>query len=109
MAGINGSRTPHPSRRTNMGTLSFSIAPTAFDANLLPETARQVGTPAFREAVNTFLAAEFKGFGGHATFRVDDEVISVVWDPDSQRPNPMAVIVEKLQQGKKAEGIQLLE
>ena len=92
-----------------MATLSFSIAATAFDANLLPEAARQVGTPAFREAVNDFLAAEFKGFGGHASFRVDDQTIAVVWNPDSQRPNPMAVIVQKLQQGKQAEGIQLLE
>ena len=68
-----------------------------------------MGTPAFREAVNAFLAGEFKGFGGHATIRVDDQTISVVWNPDSLRPNPMAVIVQKLQQGKQAEGIQLLE
>ena len=92
-----------------MATLSFSIAATTFDASLLPETARQVGTPAFREAVSAFLAAEFKGFGGHATFRVDDQTIAVIWNPDSQRPNPMAMIVQKLQQGKQAEGIQLLE
>jgi hypothetical protein len=91
-----------------MATLSFSIAATAFDASLLPEAARQAGTPAFREAVNAFLAAEFKGFGGHATIRVDDQTIAVVWNPDSQRPNPMAVIVQKLQQGRQAEGIQLL-
>jgi tetratricopeptide (TPR) repeat protein len=92
-----------------MATLSFSITATAFDLNLLPEAARQVGTPAFREAVNAFLAGEFKGFGGHATIRVDDQTISVVWNPDSLRPNPMAMIVQKLQQGKQAEGIQLLE
>ena len=92
-----------------MATLSFSIAATAFDTNLLPEAARQVWTPAFREAVNAFLAGEFKGFGGHATIRVDDQTVSVVWNPDSQRPNPMGVIVQKLQQGKQAEGIQLLE
>jgi Flp pilus assembly protein TadD len=92
-----------------MATLSFSIAATAFDASLLPEAARQVGTPAFRDAVNAFLAAEFKGFGGHATIRVDDQTIAVVWNPDNQRPNPMAVIIQKLQQGHQAEGIQLLE
>ncbi len=92
-----------------MATLSFSIATTTFDASLLPAAARQVGTPAFREAINDFLTGEFKGFGGHATIRVDDQAISVAWDPDSQRPNPMAVIVQKLQQGKQAEGIQLLE
>lgn len=55
----------------------------------------------------SFLAAEFKGFGGHAAIPVEN--ISVVWDPDSARPNPMAAIIEKLQQGKQAEGIQLLE
>ena len=92
-----------------MATLSFSIAATTFDASLLPEAARQVGTPAFREAVNAFLAGEFKGFGGNATIRVDDQTISVVWNPDSQRPNPMPAIIQKLQQGKQAEGIQLLE
>jgi tetratricopeptide (TPR) repeat protein len=92
-----------------MSALSFSIAATSFDTGLLPESARQVGTPAFREAVNDFLAAEFKGFGGHATIRVDDQRIAVVWDPDRERPNPLAAIVQKLQQGKQTEGIQLLE
>jgi tetratricopeptide (TPR) repeat protein len=92
-----------------MATLSFSIAATAFDTSLLPEGSRRVGTPAFREAVNDFLVAEFKGFGGHATIRVDDQTIAVVWNPDSQRPNLMAAIIEKLQQGRQAEGIQLLE
>jgi Flp pilus assembly protein TadD len=92
-----------------MATLSFSIAATAFDTSLLPESSRQAGTPAFGEAVNAFLTAEFKGFGGHATIRVDDQTIAVVWNPDKQRPNPMAVIVQKLQQGRQAEGIQLLE
>ena len=85
-----------------MATLSFTIAAASFDPSLLPEAARQVGTPAFREAVNTFLATEFKGFGGHATIRVDDQTIAVVWNPDSQRPNPMAAIVQKLQEGKQA-------
>lgn len=92
-----------------MATLSFSIAAAQFDTGLLPEAARQVGTPAFREAVNDFLAAEFKDFGGHAAIRVDDQNISVVWNPDSDRPNPMVAIIQKLQQGKQAEGIQLLE
>src|ERR1051326_7907493 len=92
-----------------MATLSFSIAATAFDMSLLPEAARQLGTPAFREAVSAFLTTEFKGFGGYATTRVDEQTISVTWNPDSQRPNPMAAIVQKLHQGKRAEGIQLLE
>ena len=92
-----------------MATRSFSIAAWAFDTSLLPESARQPGTPAFRDAVAQFLAAEFKGFGGEASFVVDDRTISVAWDPDSQRTDPMAVLVQKLQEGKHAEGIQLLE
>jgi tetratricopeptide (TPR) repeat protein len=92
-----------------MATISFSISTAAFDVNLLPPEARQVGSPAFREAVNEFFQNEFRDFGGHATIRVDDQTISVLWDPDSTRPNPMTAIVEKLQQGRRAEGIQLLE
>lgn len=92
-----------------MATLSFSIAPEVFDINLLPENARQVGTSEFREAVNAFLTEAFKDFGGTATIKVDDRAISVIWNADSPKPNPMAAIVEKLQQGKQAEGIQLLE
>lgn len=68
-----------------------------------------MGTPAFREAVSAFLQSEFKDFGGHATIRVDDQTILVQWDPDSKQPNPLLSIVEKLQRGKQAEGIQLLE
>lgn len=92
-----------------MATTSFSIATADFDKGLLPESARKEGTPAFREAVNEFLTAQFRGFGGHATIKVNDQTISVAWNPHVQRPNPMGVIVEKLQQGKQAEGIQLLE
>jgi tetratricopeptide (TPR) repeat protein len=92
-----------------MPTVSFSIAAASFDVTLLPEAARELGTPEFRQAVNDFLAAEFKDFGGNVAIRVDNQKISVVWDPDSARPNPMAAIIEKLQQGKQAEGIQLLE
>jgi Flp pilus assembly protein TadD len=92
-----------------MATLSFSIATSAFDQALVPAEARHPGTPAFREAVNTFLQNEFKDFGGTATIRVDDRNISVVWDPEAKQLNPLIPIVQKLQQGKQAEGIQLLE
>jgi Flp pilus assembly protein TadD len=40
---------------------------------------------------------------------VDDRNISVVWDPEAKQLNPLVPIVQKLQQGKQAEGIQLLE
>ena len=92
-----------------MASLSFSIATSAFDPGLVPTEARNPGTPAFREAVNAFLQNEFKEFGGTATIRVDDRNISVVWDPEAKQLNPLVPVVQKLQQGKQAEGIQLLE
>ena len=95
--------------RIDMATLSFSIASEAFDRDLLPPEARSVGTPAFSEAVSAFLRSEFKDFGGRATIRVDEQTILVQWDPDSKQTNPLLPIIEKLQRGRQAEGIQLLE
>jgi tetratricopeptide (TPR) repeat protein len=92
-----------------MAALSFSIATSAFDPALVPADARHPRTPPFREAVDVFLQNEFKDFGGTATIRVDDRNISVVWDPEAKQLNPLVPIVQKLQQGKQAEGIQLLE
>jgi Flp pilus assembly protein TadD len=92
-----------------MAQQSFTIAPAAFDAKLLPAGARTPGTPAFREAVNTFLQQAFEGFGGRATFVVDDERISVTWNPDPARPSPLKAIGILLQQGRQSEAIQLLE
>jgi TPR repeat protein len=92
-----------------MSRLSFSIASAAFDRSLLPPEAGSVATPAFREAVSAFLQKEFQDFGGRATIRVDDQTILVQWDADSKQPNPLVPIVEKLRQGRQAEGIQLLE
>jgi predicted Zn-dependent protease len=92
-----------------MATLSFSISTADFDASLLPLSARQPGTPAFREAVDAFLQSEFRDFGGQALIRVDDHNISVVWTPEPAQYNPVGFIVKRLEQGKQAEVIQLLE
>lgn len=92
-----------------MAAFAFSIASTAFDVSLLPEAARTPGTASFREAVSAFLQAAFRDFGGHAEIRVDDQTIKVSWDADSKDANPLVPIVQKLQQGRHAEGIQLLE
>jgi Flp pilus assembly protein TadD len=92
-----------------MATLSFSIAGADFDVSLLPAAARQPGTPAFRAAVDGFLQSEFRDFGGQAVIRVDDRTISVVWNPDAAQADPLGLILGKLQQGRQAECIQLLE
>ena len=88
---------------------SFTIATTDFDASLLPAGARAQGTPQFRQAINAFLRQAFDGFGGRVTILVDDHRITVTWNPDSARQSPLDFIVAKLERGKRAEGIQLLE
>ena len=88
---------------------TFTIPSSAFDATLLPASARITGTLEFREAVSTFLQNQFQGFGGNVTILVDDQRIAVTWSPDATRPKPLEVIVNRLQQGQRAEGIQLLE
>ncbi len=92
-----------------MPTLSFTIAAADFDVSLLPAAARRPGTPAFRAAVNGFLQSEFLDFGGQAVIRVDEHHISVAWNPDAAQADPLGLILGKLQSGRQAEGIQLLE
>jgi Tfp pilus assembly protein PilF len=93
----------------NMEQQMFTIPPSAFDVTLLPANARNLGTPAFHDAVSTFLQSQFQGFGGRVTILVDDQRIAVKWSPDATRHKPLEVVVSKLQQGQRAEGIQLLE
>ena len=98
-----------PSERLAMEEQTFTIPPRAFDVTLLPDQARTPGTPAFGDAVNTFLRQQFEGFGGRVTIYVDDRRIAVAWSPDASCPKPLEVIVSKLQRGQRAEAVQLLE
>src|SRR4051794_1498602 len=88
---------------------TFTIPPSAFDATLLAANERIPGTPDFRAAVSAFLQSQFQSFGGYVTIFVDDQRIAVTWSPDATRPKPLEIIVGKLRQGQRAEGIQLLE
>jgi Flp pilus assembly protein TadD len=92
-----------------MAPLSFTIGVERFNRELLPPNAQSPGTAEFRNAVTEFLAREFKNFGGHATFMVDDRNVSVSWNPDRAGANPLEAITAKLQRGQRAEAIQLLE
>ncbi|HEU5117582.1 MAG TPA: tetratricopeptide repeat protein, partial [Isosphaeraceae bacterium] len=80
-----------------------------FDIKLLPPNARTVGTPEFREAVNSYLKKEFSGFGGSARIVVSDDVIGVRWDTEPKRFEPLEIAVGKLNRGQYREGVQLLE
>ena len=80
----------------DMEQQTFTIPPSAFDTTLLPANSSTPGTPAFSEAVSTFLQSQFQGFGGNVTILVDDQRIAVMWSPDATRPKPLEVIVSKL-------------
>ncbi len=76
---------------------------------LLPPEARTVGTPAFREAVRSWFENAFRNFSGKASIAVTDVQISVSWTPDPSSKPLLQHIVDMLQQGRRAEGMQLLE
>jgi tetratricopeptide (TPR) repeat protein len=88
--------------------LKFTLATDDFDASLLPAETRQRGTPAFRDAVKSYLTAEFGRFGGWNSIDVDNHIIEVSWTPDRAPANPLAQIVEKLQRSDYPGAITLL-
>ena len=94
---------------TSVDLHDFTIPTAAFDLSLIPAEARKSGSAAFREAVSTFLQAQFRGFGGRVSILVDDLRITVSWTKDAAPVSPLDRIVGMLQQGKRAEAVQLLE
>ncbi len=90
-------------------TYEFTLLPVDFDVSLLPPNARKVGSQAFGEAVHNYLKHEFEGFGGTARIVVSDELIEVTWNPDTEESDPLEAAIEKLNRGRYAEAIQLLE
>ncbi len=89
--------------------LSFTLATEDFDVSLLPAHARDRNTPAFRDAVRSYLQNEFKGFGGWSSVQVDAERIEVSWTPDRQPPDPLEQIIGKLQRRDYGGAITLLQ
>src|SRR5437868_5190982 len=88
---------------------SFSISLKDFDPGLLPGHARQLGTLSFSEEVNKFLLKQFKDFPGTARVMVDATKAEVHWTPSAGNPEPLDVIIRKLERGQLAEAIILLE
>lgn len=87
----------------------FTLRPQEIDLALLPPDARTVGTPVFRDAVRSWFENAFRGFSGRASIVVTDGQISVSWTPDPSSKPLLQQIVDMLQQGKRTEGMQLLE
>lgn len=87
----------------------FTTRPQEIDLALLSPEARTVGTPAFREAVRSWFENAFLNFSGKASIAVTDVQISVSWTPDPSSKPLLQQIVDMLQQGRRTEGMQLLE
>lgn len=87
----------------------FTLRPQEIDLALLPPEARTVGTPAFREAVRSWFENAFQHFSGKVSILVTDDQISVSWTPDPSSKPLLQHIIELLQQGRRTEGMQLLE
>jgi tetratricopeptide (TPR) repeat protein len=88
-------------------TYVFSV--NDFDKSLLPPHARIPGTDAFREEVSGFIQKDFAEFGGRVRIVVTNETVQVTWSRDPNRPDPMVVVVNKLQRGEHAEAVLILE
>jgi Flp pilus assembly protein TadD len=87
----------------------LTLRPQEFDLGLLPPEERTLDTPVFREAVRSWFENAFRGFSGRASIVVTDGQISVSWTPDPSSKPLLQQIVDTLQQGRRAEGMQLLE
>ena len=88
-------------------TYVFSVGD--FDKSLLSPDARIPGTDAFRKEVSRFIQEDFAEFGGRVRIVVTDETIQVSWSRDPKQPEPMQVVLGKLQRGEYPEAILILK
>jgi len=86
----------------------FEIAPEDFDAGLLPESARQVGSPEFKDQVRGFFERNLEAFAGWHDISVEDDKIRVSWKASADKAGALSEIIKKLRDGEYQEGIQLL-
>lgn len=88
---------------------TYTLPVEAFDASALPPHARKPGTDAFREEVSKSIQKDFQGFGGTVRIVVDAKTIQVSWRSDPDSPNPIQLIVKRLERGEYREAIAVLE
>jgi Flp pilus assembly protein TadD len=88
---------------------SFVISVADFDKTVLPSHARTPGTDEFSHEVSQFFQKEFAAFKGRAQIIVDAKSIEVSWQSDPKQPHPMELVRRKLEGGKFAEAVELLE
>lgn len=79
-----------------------------FDLSLLPPSARNVGTPPFRDAVVAFFQAELKKSTDWIQVVVDDKFIRVVWRSKGGDFDPVEHAIDRLKTGDYRHGVQVL-
>lgn len=92
----------------SMDIQQFTIPVSAFDLNLLPTGAREVGSPAFQDAVIRYFVGKYTGGNKTALVTVDDEEIQVVLFPTSVQ-GPLDLALGMLRGGKIKEALPILE
>jgi Flp pilus assembly protein TadD len=86
----------------------FEIATEDFDAVLLPESARQPGSPEFKHEVRRFFDRNLAAFAGWHDIAVEDDKIRATWKASADKADALGEIIKKLRDGEYQEGIQLL-
>lgn len=87
--------------------IEYKIPLHRFDLNLLSPNARRIGTPAFKEAVILYFAAEYAGQGQVALVTVTDDDVIVMSFP--QESTALDFILPMLNSGKISQAIPYLE
>lgn len=88
--------------------IRFSVPEAGFDLSLLPEAARERGSPAFREAVTTYFKAAYGEAGGRVDVGFSEGAIEVSWEPQAGQVPASATIAEHLAAGRYDDAIPLL-
>lgn len=80
-----------------------------FDAELLPPSARTVGSPAFKKAVTDLFVAQFSPVAQNVTVNISDEFITVEVMPLGQDLDLVETGIDLLKQGRLQAGADMLE
>jgi Flp pilus assembly protein TadD len=88
---------------------TFDIGLADFDLELLPAQARDVGSPAFAEAVTDYFRTEFADVGGLVEVEVTDDRIRVTWRADDADQDLFDRATTALSRGDLAAAVPLLQ
>lgn len=79
--------------------MAFEIGFDDFDLDLLPSTARHIGSNEFRTAVASYYQDEFAELGGHVSVDFAPDRIIVTWQPDAMETDLYAQAIGFLRRG----------